>query len=75
MAKTISALGNVCLFLAGMAAGIIFSIYGFSRHFAENSPMEELNPIFRFPDIYYVVGALVMVALSVLLRRAARRIV
>lgn len=74
MAKTLCVLGNICLFLAGVSTGIIVSIYGVGVLITADSPMDQLNPIFRFPDISYVVATVAMVALSVLLRRAARRI-
>jgi hypothetical protein len=75
MAKTLQSLGNIFLFLAGVAVGMSFSIYQLAVLVTADSPIEKLNPIFRLPDIYYVAVPVVMVALSVLLRRAARRIV
>jgi len=75
MAKALHAIGNICLFLGGMVAGILLSIYGVAVLVMADSPMDKLNPIFKFPDIYYVVAIAMMVALSVLLRAAARRIV
>jgi hypothetical protein len=75
MAKALQFVGSSFLFLAGMAAGILLSIYGIAAFIAADSPLGKLNPIFRFPDIYYVVAAGAMVGLSVLLRKAAARIV
>ena len=75
MAKALHSVGNVFLFLAGMAAGILLSIYGIAAGLAEGVNVDKLNPIFLLPYTYYVAAIVMMVALSVLLRRAARQVV
>jgi hypothetical protein len=64
MANLLRRLGNVSLFLAGVVAGILWSV---------NADYEK-NPFFQFVNIEYVLAVGTMVALSVLLRKAAARI-
>jgi len=73
LAKITEIVGEAALFLAGVVAGIIFSIFGLAILATKHSPMGAISPIFQFPTVYYVVVILVMVGLSVLLRAAARR--
>jgi len=64
MANLLRRLGNSFLFLAGVVAGILWSV---------NTDMEK-DPYFQFVNIEYVLAIGMMVALFVLLRKAAARI-
>jgi hypothetical protein len=70
MASALRFLGNTLVFLAGLALGIVLTLMG-----TASVPYERLSAVFLFPDACYVLGAAGMVGLSVLLRRAADRIV
>lgn len=70
MATALRFLGNTLVFLAGLALGIVLTLGEvYSTH------GETHSAIFLFPNATYVLGAVLMVGLSVLLRRAADRIV
>lgn len=64
MAKLLRRLGNVFLFLSGVAAGILWSV---------NTDTGK-NPCFQFVNIEYMLTIGAMVMLFVLLRKAAERI-
>ena len=64
MAKVLRSVGNISLFLAGVAVGIVLSV---------NTDMDK-SPIFQFSNVVYALGIGMMVSLSVLLRKAAARI-
>jgi hypothetical protein len=70
MATAIRSLGNICLFLAGLAFGVVLTLVG-----TVAVPYEDLSAVFLFPNAYYALGTAGMVGLSVLLRKAADRIV
>lgn len=74
MAKTVRFVGDICLFLTGLVAGILLSIMGTASLVTADSKVDELNAIFLFPTLYYVIGIVVMAGLAYLLRQAARRL-
>lgn len=70
MANALRFMGNALMFLAGLTVGIVLTLLG-----TVSVPMDDVNAIFLFPNVFYVLGAVGMAGLSVLLRRAADRIV
>ncbi|MDB5194801.1 MAG: hypothetical protein JWN50_815 [Parcubacteria group bacterium] len=74
MAKTVRFVGNICLFLAGLVVGVILTIFGTSPLVTATSNLGELNGLLLLPTTWYVVAATVLVALSILLRKAASRV-
>ena len=74
LARITEIVGESALFLAGVVVGILFSIFGQAGLITADSLLEQLNPIFLFPTMYYIVVIAGMRGISVLLRTVARRV-
>ncbi len=75
MATAARFVGSIFMFLAGLVAGIALTIAGVGSHVELKTGLEALSPIFLFSYTSYVAGIGMMVGLSILLRKAADRIV
>jgi hypothetical protein len=75
MKKVMFIISDIFFVVAGWLFGVLNSISGLAVLVTAESRVQDVHPIFHFPEIYYIAGAIGFIGLGILIRRAARRII
>ncbi|MBI2450925.1 MAG: hypothetical protein HYV52_01125 [Parcubacteria group bacterium] len=69
--RILRGMSNLCIFLAGLMTGIFISVYQIGI-LTRGGELYDLNAIYLLPWFYYIIAVVVAIALTGLLRMAAR---